>query len=160
MLEEEIVTEEAILESLEVKKAQIHKDGHICYLGLGSNMNDPKSQLLKAIGLLRSSNLLSVFAVSKFYFSKPYGPVQDQDDFVNAVVGIKTFNSPFAILLLCNAIEAALGRVREVHWGPRVIDLDVLLFGDMEVNASRLTIPHKDMYNRDFVLRPLAEIKI
>ena len=129
-------------------------------MGLGSNLNNPKQQLNNAINMLKSSALVEVFAVSKFYLSKPYGPVQDQENFVNAAVGIYTYESPFTILSLCNAIESALGRVRSVHWGPRVIDLDVLMYADKVIDTKKLTIPHKDMHNRDFVLIPLAEIML
>lgn len=135
-------------------------NGHICYLGLGSNMNNPRKQLELAISYLNNNDLVNLFAVSKFHISKPYGPIQEQEDFVNAVVGLRTFHSPFTILSLCNAIENALGRVRSVRWGPRVIDLDVLLFGDRVINTKKLIVPHVDMYNRDFVIKPLTEIKI
>jgi|SaaInlStandDraft_7_1057024.scaffolds.fasta_scaffold123177_2 2-amino-4-hydroxy-6-hydroxymethyldihydropteridine diphosphokinase len=133
---------------------------NVCYLGLGSNLSNPKSQLERAIAALQKSKMVEVFAVSSFYISKPYGPITDQDDFVNAVVGVYSWHSPFVLLLLCNVIEKAFGRQRLVHWGPRIIDLDLLLYNDSQIKTRNLTIPHPDMQNRDFVMKPLAEVKL
>ncbi|MEE3002875.1 MAG: 2-amino-4-hydroxy-6-hydroxymethyldihydropteridine diphosphokinase [Pseudomonadota bacterium] len=141
------------------KERPAEKSISICYLGLGSNLDSPKLQIQKAVKLLKDSGLVDVFAISSMYESKPYGPVQDQNDFVNAVVGVKTWHSPFTILMLCGAIEDCLGRKRIQHWGPRVIDLDVLLYNNLNIATTKLIIPHADMHNRDFVMHPLAEVK-
>jgi 2-amino-4-hydroxy-6-hydroxymethyldihydropteridine diphosphokinase len=133
---------------------------NVCYIGLGGNLDNPKLQLERAISLLQESSFVDVFAVSSFYISKPYGPVIDQEDFVNAVVGVFTWHSPFVLLLLCNSIEMLFGRQRLVRWGPRIIDLDLLLYNESQIKTSKLTIPHIDMSNRDFVMKPLAEIKL
>jgi len=127
------------------------------YIGLGSNLDDPQSQLKKAIIGLEMVPSTSVVKTSSFYRSKPVGP-QDQPDYVNAVVELGTELSAPVLLDYLQAIENEQGRERKVKWGARTLDLDILLFGDEVINDDRLQIPHVEMQNRGFVLLPLNEI--
>ena len=127
------------------------------FIGLGSNLNIPKKQLdqaIKSLSLLPSSNLL---AHSSYYSSKPVGP-QDQPDFINAAALIQTKLTPPALLKHLQTIELTQGRIKKRHWGERSIDLDILLYDDISIDSENLTIPHKELANRDFVLRPLLEL--
>ncbi|OOF59061.1 2-amino-4-hydroxy-6-hydroxymethyldihydropteridine diphosphokinase [Rodentibacter myodis] len=127
------------------------------YIALGSNLNTPVEQLnnaLKAIDRLAQTKLVSV---SSFYQSKPLGP-QDQPDYVNAVAKIETMLTPLALLDELQRIEQEQGRVRLRRWGERTLDLDILLYGDEVIENERLTVPHYDMQNREFVIVPLMEI--
>jgi len=125
------------------------------YIGLGSNMGDKQTVCSKAIGLLGKAG--RVVAVSSFYCTEPVG-YPAQEDFVNAVVELETQLSAPALLAHCHVIEDELGRSRLVRWGPRTIDLDILLYGEAVINDAELTIPHPMMTVRAFVLLPLAEI--
>ena len=126
-----------------------------CYIGLGSNI-EPKKHMAQAIALLEE-NFLSVRS-SSLYFSQPYGPVE-QDDFINAVAEILTDLTPMALLLKLKGFEADMGRdFSAPRWGPRCIDFDILTYGDQEIALNGLVIPHPDMINRDFVLKPLAQL--
>ena len=130
------------------------------YIGLGSNMNEPRTQVLNAVEKLRSlsGGTTRVVAVSKLYGSKPFGPVK-QSDFVNAVVGVLTQLDSPALLREMHAIERALGRPeKHERWGPRVIDLDLLVFGREQRTDPALTIPHPGIVERNWVLYPLADI--
>jgi 2-amino-4-hydroxy-6-hydroxymethyldihydropteridine diphosphokinase len=125
------------------------------YIGLGSNIGDRKGTCLQALELLGRAG--RVKKVSSFYRTEPVGH-RDQEDFVNAVAELETGLSPEQLLAACRAIEDQLGRRRSVHWGPRTIDLDILLYGDQVVESANLTIPHPFMTSRGFVLVPLCEI--
>ncbi|RKZ70455.1 MAG: 2-amino-4-hydroxy-6-hydroxymethyldihydropteridine diphosphokinase [Gammaproteobacteria bacterium] len=127
------------------------------YIGLGSNLDDPQSQLKKAIIAMEMVPSTSVAKTSSFYRSKPVGP-QDQPNYVNAVVELDTELSASVLLDYLQAIENDQGRERKVKWGARTLDLDILLFGDEIINDDRLQIPHVEMQNRGFVLLPLNEI--
>jgi len=127
------------------------------YIGLGSNLDDPQSQLKKAIIALEMVPSTSVVKTSSFYRSKPVGP-QDQPDYINAVVELDTELSASVLLDYLQAIENEQGRERKIKWGARTLDLDILLFGDEIINDDRLQIPHVEMQNRGFVLLPLNEI--
>ncbi len=130
------------------------------YIGLGSNMNDPRTQVLNAVEKLRAlaQDKTRVIAVSKLYGSKPFGPVK-QSDFVNAVVGLLTQLDAATLLREARAIEHALGRPeKHERWGPRSIDLDLLVFGREKHNEPTLTIPHPGIVERNWVLYPLADI--
>ena len=127
----------------------------IAYIGLGSNVGDKKANCRKAIDLLAGSG--RVIRTSSWYCTEPIGHA-DQDDFVNAVVEIETGLSAEALLDRCRSIEKELGRVRTTHWGPRTIDLDILLYGAETTETPRLTIPHPLLQDRRFVLVPLCEI--
>lgn len=127
------------------------------YIGMGSNMEDPIQQLKMALDELNAIDNTELLTCSSFYKSKPVGP-QDQDDFINAVVEVNTSLPALKLLDALQAIEQAHRRVRERHWGPRTLDLDILLYGDEMINNERLTVPHKEMLNRNFVLIPLFEL--
>ncbi len=127
----------------------------IAYIGLGSNIGDKLGTCRRAIELLGKAGRL--IKLSSFYCTEPIG-YTNQEDFVNAVVKIETQLSPAALLLRCHVIENELGRTRLVRWGPRTIDLDILLYGNKVISDVELTIPHPMMAKRAFVLVPLSEI--
>lgn len=127
------------------------------YIGLGSNLDDPQSQLKKAIIAMEMVPSTSVVKTSSFYRSKPVGP-QDQPDYINAVAELETELSASVLLDYLQAIENEQGRERKIKWGARTLDLDILLFGDEIINDGRLQVPHVEMHNRGFVLLPLNEI--
>lgn len=127
------------------------------YIGLGSNIGDRKENLDNAIELLDKEREIEVIAISSYINTSPVG-YYDQPDFLNAAVGIKTTLSASALLGVCNNIEKYLKRERIIHWGPRTIDLDILLFSDSIINDDILIIPHPRMHEREFVLKPLNEI--
>jgi 2-amino-4-hydroxy-6-hydroxymethyldihydropteridine diphosphokinase len=129
------------------------------YLGLGANLNDPINQLNQAVAALKAlPDTDSSIQVSAFYSSKPMGP-QDQPDYVNAVACINTTLQPLDLLALTQKNELDLGRVRkDERWGPRTLDIDILLFGEQTLNSSTLTVPHYGMTLREFVIYPLLEI--
>jgi len=127
----------------------------IAYIGFGSNMGDRSSHIRQAISLLAEA--VRVVRVSSRYHTEPVG-YREQEDFINAVAEIETDRSPLDLLALCRSVEDRLGRERTMRWGPRTIDLDILLYGEAVVNAPELVIPHPRMAERRFVLAPLAEI--
>jgi 2-amino-4-hydroxy-6-hydroxymethyldihydropteridine diphosphokinase len=126
------------------------------YIGIGSNLNDPAAQVRAALDTLRG--LGEVRAVSSLYLTEPWG-VEDQPKFVNAVAALQTILRPTDLLLALKSAEAQLGRdLGGTRWGPRVIDFDILTYGNETVNDPDLVIPHPHMKERAFVLVPLAEI--
>jgi len=127
------------------------------YLGLGSNLGDRESNLKSAVEMLRVSGGILAVRASSFYETEPVGYV-DQPGFLNAAAEVETTLSPEELLRLCHDIEDRLGRVRTIRWGPRTIDLDILLYGDRVIDTEDLTVPHPLMHEREFVLRPLSEI--
>ena len=128
----------------------------IAYIGLGSNLGDKKKNLERALELMAAAGI-KVAAVSKFMESEPYG-VLDQPKFLNAVARIETDLEPQALLDTLLGIEDKMGRVRRRHWGERNIDLDLLLYSGIILKTEKLTLPHPDMQNRDFVMLPLKEV--
>lgn len=130
----------------------------IAYIALGSNLASPLEQVnaaLKAIADIPDSRIV---AVSSFYRTPPLGP-QDQPDYLNAAVALDTALTPEELLNHTQRIERQQGRERKAErWGPRTLDLDIMLFGDEVINTERLTVPHYDMKNRGFMLWPLFEI--
>lgn len=130
----------------------------LAYIAVGSNLADPVAQAKSAIEVLKQHPDLNVVAVSSLYSSTPMGP-QDQPDYINAVIAVETELSPLALLDCTQSIEQEHGRVRKAErWGPRTLDLDIVLYGDLEHHCERLTVPHYGMKVREFVLYPLAEI--
>ncbi|CAA0078703.1 2-amino-4-hydroxy-6-hydroxymethyldihydropteridinepyrophosphokinase [BD1-7 clade bacterium] len=128
---------------------------NLAYIGLGSNLNNPLAQVNQAVDDI--SALGTISAQSSWYRSKPVGP-QDQPDFINGVVALQTLLEPLPLLDALQSIEQAHHRIREKHWGPRTLDLDILLYNDACIDDPRLSIPHPWMTERAFVLIPLAEI--
>ncbi|MBL4830279.1 MAG: 2-amino-4-hydroxy-6-hydroxymethyldihydropteridine diphosphokinase [Aliivibrio sp.] len=128
------------------------------YIALGSNLGDSITQVKAAINALNALPLTSVLNTSSLYSSAPMGP-QDQPDYINAVVVIETNLQPLELLDQTQRIELEHGRERkDERWGPRTLDLDILLYANEIINNDRLTIPHYGMKCREFVLYPLAEI--
>ncbi|WP_158134390.1 2-amino-4-hydroxy-6-hydroxymethyldihydropteridine diphosphokinase [Vibrio navarrensis] len=128
------------------------------YIAIGSNLADPVAQANRAIAALKSLPNSELVAVSQLYSSTPMGP-QNQPDYINAVAEIQTELTPLQLLDCTQVIELEQGRVRkEERWGPRTLDLDLLLYGNEVIDSERLTIPHYGMKEREFVLYPLAEI--
>jgi 2-amino-4-hydroxy-6-hydroxymethyldihydropteridine diphosphokinase len=128
------------------------------YIGLGSNLADPLAQLRSALAALAALPQTSLAAQSSFYASDPLGPA-DQPRYVNAVAALDTDLSPLELLDALQSIELEQGRMRKAErWGPRTLDLDILLFGERQLAEPRLTVPHYHMHARAFVLYPLAEI--
>src|SRR3989338_11379681 len=126
----------------------------ISYIALGSNLNNPKKQLKLALHLISEISNTRITTKSSVHETKPLGP-QNQPNFMNQVIAVETQLSAHALLYALQAIENAMGRVRTVRWGPRIIDCDILSFGDEIINTDDLIVPHPEMYNRDFVLVPL-----
>ena len=127
------------------------------YIGLGSNLDDPIAQVKHAIAALAGLPQSKLLRQSRLYASPPLGPL-DQPDFVNAVVELETSLSPLQLLAALQDIEQAQGRVRTRHWGERIIDLDLLLYADLQIDSPTLQLPHPGIAARAFVLRPLAEL--
>ncbi len=129
----------------------------LAYIGLGSNLNNPKAQIEKALSAINRVEEISLKEVSSFYESKPLldmpGP-----NYINAVCGVDTSLSAIDLLDVCQSIEDDQKRVREVKWGSRTIDLDILLYEQQVISNERLSIPHPEIANRAFVLVPLHEI--
>ncbi len=127
------------------------------WLSLGSNLTDPVKQVQTAISELEAHKSIKLVKQSSLYKTKAVGKT-DQADFINAVVAIKTRLDAKELLVACQAIENKHDRVRKEHWGPRTLDIDVLLFGKQIIKMADLTIPHPVMHKRAFVLVPLTEI--
>ncbi|QMT60241.1 MULTISPECIES: 2-amino-4-hydroxy-6-hydroxymethyldihydropteridine diphosphokinase [unclassified Legionella] len=130
---------------------------NVCYLGLGSNQHVPERQLRKAIKSIRALPSTVVTKISSFYWNKAWG-LQGQQDFCNAVIELSTLLSPLQLLKACQKIEKKQGRVRKRHWGPRVIDIDILFYENQSIYSKKLILPHPQIQFRDFVLIPLLEI--
>lgn len=130
----------------------------LCYIAIGSNLASPLEQVKAALDALGEIPKSRVVAVSSFYRTPPLGP-QDQPDYLNADVALETTLEADALLDHTQRIELQQGRVRKAErWGPRTLDLDIMLFGDRVIQTPRLTVPHYDMRNRGFMLWPLFEI--
>lgn len=128
-----------------------------CYIGLGSNLSDPLQQIRSAIHALQQLPDSTLTKLSRFYWSRAIGP-NDQADYLNGAAQIITTQAPEALLDELQAIENSQGRKRSERWGARTLDLDLLLYGNEIINSPRLTVPHPELLNRDFVLRPLLDI--
>ena len=129
----------------------------IAYLGLGANLGEPRQQLAAALQRLNAAEEVEVTRVSTFYRNPPLGPA-NQPWYVNAAARMRTRLGPEELLRLLQQVEVAMGRVRGEHWGPRRLDLDLLLYNGEVIFAPDLVVPHPEMHRRGFVLVPLAEI--
>ncbi|HEV2790935.1 MAG TPA: 2-amino-4-hydroxy-6-hydroxymethyldihydropteridine diphosphokinase [Solirubrobacterales bacterium] len=128
------------------------------YLGLGSNVGDPAAHLRAAIELLEAEGI-EVDAVSSTYATEPVGELLDQPDFLNAAVRVRTGLEPEELLDACKRVEAERGRSFDTpRHSPRPLDVDLLLLGDLELSTARLTLPHREVTTRRFVLVPLLEL--
>lgn len=146
-----------VLLPMETVSVKISRFWNTAYLSIGSNMGDKKENLIQAIRLLEADEETTVIRQSAFIQTEPYG-YTDQDEFLNGALELQTLRSPEELLELIGQIEQKLKRERVIHWGPRTIDLDIILFNDEVIQTEKLTIPHVEMANRMFVLEPLCEI--
>ncbi|MDD2497409.1 MAG: 2-amino-4-hydroxy-6-hydroxymethyldihydropteridine diphosphokinase [Desulfitobacteriaceae bacterium] len=130
---------------------------NLAYLSLGSNLGDKETNLQKAVDLIGKIPGVQIKAKSSLYQTDPVGYLE-QDCFLNAVLKVETSLSPLELLDKTQEVEKALGRKRLIHWGPRSIDIDILLYNQETILLPRLTVPHPEMHKRGFVLVPLNEI--
>ncbi|MEK4496291.1 2-amino-4-hydroxy-6-hydroxymethyldihydropteridine diphosphokinase [Ureibacillus sp. FSL W8-0352] len=127
------------------------------YLSLGTNLGERENNLKSAIDLLQSKEGIRIKKISPIYETVPVGYVE-QPSFLNIAIYAQTILSPIELLQTCQLIENDLGRVRNIRWGPRIIDLDILLFNNDNIESENLIIPHPRMFERAFVLVPLLDI--
>lgn len=136
---------------------EITRQWHRAYIALGSNLGDKRSHLEDAVKEINKNPLVLVTKVSDFIVTEPMGEVE-QDDFLNGCIEIETLFTPHELLDFLHEIERLHKRERKIHWGPRTLDLDIILYDDTILNDSDLVIPHPEAHRRSFVLRPLDEI--
>ncbi|MCO1334663.1 2-amino-4-hydroxy-6-hydroxymethyldihydropteridine diphosphokinase [Microbulbifer sp. OS29] len=127
------------------------------YIGLGSNLSEPNKQLRSALSATDQIPNTRLLRCSSYYSSAPVGP-GEQPDYLNAVAELQTALPPLKLLDQLQSIELAHGRERSIRWGARTLDLDILLFGQSQIDLPRLQVPHPRMNERNFVLQPLAEL--
>lgn len=142
---------------LKTVSVEITRGWHTAYIALGSNLGDKKAYLDMAVKELNQTEGCHVLKVSEYLLTEPYGGVE-QDDFLNACLSMRTLYGPFELLERMHEIEQEAKRERLVHWGPRTLDLDLLLYDDEVIDTEKLIVPHVEMHLRDFVLNPLKEI--
>lgn len=142
---------------LETVSVEIEREWHTAYIALGSNIGDSEAYLKEAIDKLDHLPTSRVEKVSSFLVTAPYG-VTDQPDFLNGCLKLQTLLYPEELLRELNRIEQEAGRERIIHWGPRTLDLDILFYDNEIIDTVELHVPHIDMENRDFVLKPMVEI--
>ncbi|MGG7622179.1 2-amino-4-hydroxy-6-hydroxymethyldihydropteridine diphosphokinase [Bacillus coreaensis] len=130
---------------------------NLAYISLGTNMGDRYKNLVNAIHYLKVEKEIHLVKCSSIYDTVPVG-YTEQDDFLNMVISVRTTLTPDELLEICLRIEKDLGRKREFKWGPRIIDLDILLYNQENIEAENLIVPHPRMQERAFVLAPLLEI--
>ena len=134
---------------------KISRQWHKAYLSVGSNMGDKEQYIQGAIEALKEHSLILVRRISDLIVTAPYGGVE-QEDFLNGAIEIETLLSPSELLGVLHEIEKAAGRVRELRWGPRTLDLDIIFFDKLVYEDDALVIPHQDVENRSFVLKPMS----
>ena len=142
---------------LDTVSVEIERARHIAYIGLGSNLGDRRANIDFAVSKLEKAAGCAVLQVSQLIDTAPYGYVE-QGDFLNGCLELETLLEPLELLDLLMQIENDAGRVRDLRWGPRTLDLDIILYDDLVASAERLRIPHAEMHKRSFVLAPLCEI--
>ena len=142
---------------LDTVSVEITRFWHNAYIGLGSNMGDKKGYLDQAVRSLNETDGCRVEKVSSYLITEPYGGIE-QDDFLNACLILKTWLSPHELLNKLHEFEQDAHRERVIRWGPRTLDLDILMYDDLIIETENLIIPHVEMHMREFVLKPLAEI--
>lgn len=135
----------------------IERGWHTVYLAVGSNMGEKEAYINQGIEELRAISEIQVEKISDMIVTKPYGGVE-QDDFVNGAIKLRTLLTPHELLDVLHEIEAHAYRKRVIHWGPRTLDLDIIFYDDLVSSDETLIIPHVDMQNRDFVLKPLLDL--
>lgn len=142
---------------LKTVSVKISRKWHTTYIALGSNIGDSETYLNEAVEKIGQIPTCTVEKVSSYLVTEPYG-VTDQPEFLNACLKLRTLLYPEELLKELNRIEKEAGRERIIHWGPRTLDLDILLYDDIVLEEDNLCIPHVEMHKRSFVLEPLAEI--
>ena len=130
----------------------------VCYLGLGSNLKNKRKNIRRALELIGAVPGTRLLKVSAMYVTRPVGGPQGQQNYVNAAAKIETDLSCVALLAKLKSIERLLGRLKGARWGPRIIDLDILFFGNRRIRRAGLQVPHPRVFEREFVKRPLSEI--
>lgn len=143
--------------SVDYAAVQIERSWHRAYVALGSNMGDKLKYLEDAVKAIENDVNCKLLKISDIIVTEPYGPVQ-QDDFLNGCMMIDTLYTPSELLRFLQKLENEANRVREIHWGPRTLDLDILLYDDLVTSDPELIIPHPEMHKRAFVLEPLKQI--
>ena len=146
-----------LLMSLDSVSVTVERHWENVYVGVGSNMGDSRATIEKAIEQIKDSQWIRDVKLSNLIETKPYG-YQEQDDFINGVLFFQTLLYPMQLLRFLQKIEKDLDRIREIHWGPRTIDLDILFFGKEISEEPELVLPHPEICKRDFVLKPLCEL--
>lgn len=136
---------------------KIHRSWHKAYIAVGSNMGDREGYLAGAVESMRAHPLIEVRQVSDWIVTKAYGGVE-QEDFLNGAIEVETLLNPRELLEALHVMENEAGRKRTVRWGPRTLDLDILFYDKLVMESQELVIPHIDLENRSFVLKPLAQI--
>lgn len=142
---------------LDYAAVEIDRSWHRAYIALGSNMGDKLMYLENAVKSIESDVNCKLLKISDIIVSEPYGPVE-QDDFLNGCMMLDTLYTPQELLRFLQKLEQEANRVRDVHWGPRTLDLDILLYDDLVTSDDELIIPHPEMHKRAFVLEPLKQI--
>ena len=142
---------------LDTVSVEITRGWHQAYIGLGSNLGDKKGYLDKGIKRMEQEETIRVEKVSSYLETAPYGEVK-QDNFLNGGVRIRTLKTPGELLCFLQDVEKEAGRERTLRWGPRTLDLDLWFYDDQIIDTEDLTVPHPDLQNRDFVLRPMMEL--
>lgn len=143
--------------SMETVSVELTRAWHKVYLSLGSNMGEREKYLENAYNALYDNYAIRSVTISPTYETEPYGGVEQQN-FLNSCVEMETILEPMELLSFLHEVEAVNGRVRSIHWGPRTLDMDILLYDDIIMHSKELSIPHIDMHNRSFVLKPLCDI--
>lgn len=142
---------------LEAVSVEIERGWHRAYVAIGSNLGERRQLIEQGIEALKRLEGCKVESVSQIIATEPYG-VTDQPDFLNGMIALRTLLPPLELLDSLQEIEQAAGRQRLVHWGPRTLDLDLIFYDHAVIDMERLQVPHPDMQNRGFVLKPLAEL--
>jgi len=143
--------------SIETVSVEIERSWHTAYIALGSNLGDKRAYLNAGVLALKDTQGCIVTKVSDFITTEPYGGVE-QDEFLNGALELRTLLTPEELLERIHEIEYANRRERKVHWGPRTLDMDILLYDDVVLDTEELRIPHMGMHKRDFVLVPMRQI--
>lgn len=130
---------------------------HRVFIAFGSNMGEREKNIAFALNTLKSEETIRLKKISDIIETKPWGGVE-QNDFLNGAMEVETLLEPIELLKLLKEIEADCGRTETVHWGPRILDLDIIFFDDLIMDSKSLTIPHREMHKRDFVKIPLSQI--
>lgn len=142
---------------MDTVSVEIKRSWHTAYIAMGANMGQERTYLDDAVKALNETKGCRVEKVADYITTRPYGGVE-QDDFLNSALKLRTLLTPEELLTELHRIEAAAGRERKVHWGPRTLDLDIIFYDDLVLDTRDLTIPHVEMHLRDFVLIPMEQI--